>query len=87
VNIIENLDRFDLFPNKFDWTKSYGENRRQYTESFERRYISELLKRHRGNISKAAREARMDRKHLHDLCLKHGITSDIRRVWSNHGRS
>ena len=32
-----------------------------------------LLGRHSGNISAAAREAKMDRKHLHDMAKKHGL--------------
>jgi hypothetical protein len=35
--------------------------------------VSWLLERHGGNISAAAREARMDRKHLYDLARKHGL--------------
>jgi DNA-binding NtrC family response regulator len=32
-----------------------------------------MLRRHNGNVSAAAKEARMDRKHLRDLCKKHGV--------------
>jgi DNA-binding NtrC family response regulator len=32
-----------------------------------------LLGRHSGNVSAAAREAKMDRKHLHDMAKKHGL--------------
>ena len=35
-----------------------------------------LLERHDGNISAAAREAKMDRKHLYDLARKHGLRGD-----------
>ena len=69
----QSLERFDLFPNKFDFAKSYGENRQAHVDSFERRYVIELLKRHDGNLSKSAREARMDRKYLHGLAKKHGL--------------
>ena len=40
---------------------------------FEKSYVSWLLGRHKGNISAAAREARMARKHLYDLARKHGL--------------
>lgn len=58
---------------RFDPTKSYRETRAKYDGEFERRYVKWLLTRHSGNISAAAREAKMDRKHLHDVAKKHGI--------------
>ena len=57
----------------FEAGKSYREVREQYETEFERRYVSWLLDRHAGNISAAAREARMDRKHLYDLARRHGL--------------
>jgi len=42
-------------------------------DSFERQYISTLLKRHRGNLSAAARAAEVDRKHFRELLRKHGL--------------
>lgn len=57
----------------FDPAKSYGQTRATFETEFEQRYVSWLLSRHSGNISAAAREARMDRKHLHDLAKKHGL--------------
>jgi DNA-binding NtrC family response regulator len=41
--------------------------------AFERAYLGDLIQRHGGNISAAAREARLDRHHLRDLLAKHGI--------------
>jgi transcriptional regulator with GAF, ATPase, and Fis domain len=57
----------------FEATKSYRETRSKFDAEFERRYVKWLLTRHAGNISAAAREARMDRKHLHDMAKKHGL--------------
>jgi transcriptional regulator with GAF, ATPase, and Fis domain len=42
-------------------------------ESFERAYIGPLLDECQGNMSKAARTARMDRMYLHQLAQKHGL--------------
>ncbi len=57
----------------FESGKSYRETRAKYDGEFERRYVKWLLARHSGNVSAAARDARMDRKHLHDMAKKHGL--------------
>jgi DNA-binding NtrC family response regulator len=41
--------------------------------AFERAYLTPLLVRCNGNISQAAREARMDRMYLHQLAQKYGL--------------
>jgi len=53
--------------------RSYGDMRAQAVSDFEKQFLVLLLERHSGNLSKAAREVRMDRKHLHDLAKKHGL--------------
>jgi transcriptional regulator with GAF, ATPase, and Fis domain len=57
----------------FDPVKTYRETRAKYDAEFERRYVKWLLGRHGGNVSAAARDAKMDRKHLHDMAKKHGL--------------
>jgi transcriptional regulator with GAF, ATPase, and Fis domain len=57
----------------FDADRSYREVREAFELDFERRYVSWLLDRHGGNISAAARAAKMDRKHLYDLARRHGL--------------
>ena len=42
--------------------------------SFEREYVLELLRRHGMNVSSAAREAGLDRRHIYRLLDKHGIS-------------
>ena len=59
----------------FDATQSYRWNKERWTEEFELQYLRWLLARSGGNISKAAREADMDRKYLHKLIKKHKITA------------
>lgn len=60
-------------PVEFDPGQSYREARSAFEAEFELRYVRWLLGRHEGNISAAAREARMDRKYLSDLVKKHGL--------------
>jgi len=40
---------------------------------FEREYVVELLRRHNMNVSAAAREAGVDRRHIYRLLDKHHI--------------
>jgi len=61
----------DVF--QFEPGKSYRETRAKFDADFERRYVKWLLARHAGNVSAAARDAKMDRKHLHDMAKKHGL--------------
>jgi DNA-binding NtrC family response regulator len=51
----------------------YPKARRQALDDFERDYLSDLLPRHQGNVSQAAREAGIDRVYLHRLIRRHGL--------------
>ena len=62
-------------PPQFDEAKSYRENKEQWENEFEKRYLTWLMQRAGGNISRAAREADMDRKYLHKLLKKHAIVT------------
>jgi len=57
----------------FDPALSYRDNKEKWSDDFEKRYLKWLLARSEGNISRAAREADMDRKYLHKLLKKHNI--------------
>src|SRR5262245_55026482 len=59
---------------EFEPGLSFRETKEKWNEAFERRYLSWLIKRADGNISKAARDADMDRKYLHKLLRKYGST-------------
>jgi len=45
--------------------------------NFEREYLIELLKRNRGNISRSAQQARMDRKNFREKLKKYNISRQI----------
>ncbi|MCA9600621.1 MAG: sigma-54-dependent Fis family transcriptional regulator, partial [Myxococcales bacterium] len=57
----------------FEPGKSYRDTKAAWEESFERAFVTWLLDRNDGNISRAAREAEMDRKYLHKLAKKLGL--------------
>ncbi|MBK8942561.1 MAG: sigma 54-interacting transcriptional regulator [Polyangiaceae bacterium] len=61
-----------------DLALSYSEAKAQVILDFERRYLSQILEAAGGNVSKAARIARMDRMHFHKLVQRH----DLRRATS-----
>ncbi len=60
---------------EFEPGVSFRDTKEKWNELFERRYLSWLIRRAEGNISKAARDADMDRKYLHKLLRKYGITA------------
>jgi transcriptional regulator with PAS, ATPase and Fis domain len=49
--------------------------REAWLHAFAQEYLTDLLRRHGGNISQAAKTAGVDRKTLHRLLAKHGITA------------
>jgi DNA-binding NtrC family response regulator len=51
----------------------YREARAAQVGAFERAYLTRLMREAEGNVSRAARIARMDRSHLIDLLRRHGI--------------
>jgi DNA-binding NtrC family response regulator len=51
----------------------FKEAKGQLVERFEREYIVDLMRRHKLNLSAAAREAQIDRKHLRELLRKYGM--------------
>jgi len=62
-------------PFHFEPGKSYRDIRTAYEGELEKRFVKWILGRHGGNFSAAARDAKMDRKHLHELAKKHGLQS------------
>ena len=56
-----------------DASLPYGDAKRRVLDAFEQRYLTELLAAHGGNVSRAARAAKMDRVYVYKLLHKHGI--------------
>lgn len=59
---------------------SYHEGKTLALEAFERSYLRDLMVRHKGNISSAAREAGVDRRTVHRMLKRHGL-------WVPHSRA
>ena len=55
----------------FDPHLSFGEAKERWMSEREAAYLQDLLERHDGNVSAAARAARMDRKYLHKLLRRY----------------
>jgi len=53
--------------------KPFKDAKDQIIQAFERQYLVDLIERHKGNVSRAARAAHMDRKSIARLLKKHGI--------------
>jgi transcriptional regulator with GAF, ATPase, and Fis domain len=79
---IQEIDEEDKIPGgpsvsssdlSLDKMLSFKEAKGKIVSDFESRYIQMLLREHNNNISVAAREAGIDRKHFKDLMRKHGI--------------
>ncbi len=55
-------------------SRPYREAKAEVVDRFERAYAEAVLARAEGNVSRAAREAQMDRSHLIELMKKHGLS-------------
>jgi DNA-binding NtrC family response regulator len=52
---------------------SFKEVKRRVVERFERQYLHDVLRTHRGNITQAARASKKNRRAFWELMRKHGI--------------
>src|SRR4029077_14920765 len=54
----------------------YKDQRAAVVRDFERAYLTRLMAQAGGNVSQAARIAKMDRSHLIDLLHRHGLKDE-----------
>jgi len=57
-------------------TMSFRAAKEQAVATWERDYLRALVTRFAGNLSRAARAVRMDRNHLRELLVRHGLRTD-----------
>jgi DNA-binding NtrC family response regulator len=55
--------------------EGYHDAKQRCVDAFERTFLTQLLRRHRGNVSRAAEDAGIPRQTLHRLMAKQGIRS------------
>jgi two-component system response regulator GlrR len=60
-------------PMRIDVERPFRELKQAAIDSFEIRYLTELLRVHRGNLTRAAKAAGIDRKNLWSLVERHGL--------------
>jgi DNA-binding NtrC family response regulator len=58
---------------QFDESLSFRVAKERVMAHWERWFVEELVRRHAGNLSRAARAARMDRTHLRELAIRYNI--------------
>jgi DNA-binding NtrC family response regulator len=63
----------------------YLQSKQAYLEPFEKDYLTELLREHRGNVSRASGRAGMHRSTFQRLMRKHGIRSQDYRSMAREG--
>lgn len=57
----------------FSYPLPFHEAKERWLRNFEKGYLASLLNRHQGNISKAAKDAGVDRKTIHRLLKKYNL--------------
>jgi len=72
---IRRVKTADVCPAPSGW--NYKNAKKEWMEQFEKKYLSDLLKRPNGNISQAALEAQINRKTIHRLLKRHGHSEDL----------
>ncbi|MDO8461228.1 MAG: sigma 54-interacting transcriptional regulator [Deltaproteobacteria bacterium] len=75
THIFQELEREEEATERMtvDMNLPFKEAKQKVVEGFEKDYLASLLRRNNYNISKTAREAGIDRKHIRNLLKKYGI--------------
>ena len=78
-------EHLDIVPSLYDADFSFQELKAKFLAHFEKDYITRLITEHRGNISKAAEAAQMDRRYFYRLMKKYKISrKEIVNRLKNH---
>ncbi len=56
--------------------QNFKEAKEEWVSRFEKAYLADLMRRHTGNLTRAAKDANVDRKHLRRLLRKYGLHGD-----------
>lgn len=77
--------KLELVPSPFSSPDNSGAEgymglKKRWSDSFEKEYLTASLQRHGGNVSAAAREARLDRSNFLRLLRRHGLRSTAYRT-------
>lgn len=59
--------------------ESFTELKRKWSDAFEREYLQAILQRHGGNVTLAAKEAKLDRSNFLRLLRRHGLKAQAFR--------
>jgi transcriptional regulator of acetoin/glycerol metabolism len=73
---IDGNDILSISPDKLkslEGEASYTDLKKKWCDSFEREYLVGILNKNAGNVSAAAREARLDRSNFLRLLRRHGL--------------
>ena len=57
---------------------TFKDAKQQVLDDFERLYLTELLNRNRGNITRSAHEAGLTRYHLRELLKRHNLATNLK---------
>jgi transcriptional regulator with GAF, ATPase, and Fis domain len=57
-------------------SKSFAQLKKEHVTNFEKEFLTDKLTKHAGNVSAAAREAKLDRRNFIRLTKRHGLKAE-----------